>query len=50
MMKKLRETLTGIQDGALEDKHGWVCDECGFASDSTDCKMKGLMVNAIRPF
>ena len=23
--KKLRETLTGIQDGALEDKHGWVC-------------------------
>ncbi|MDO4290522.1 MAG: branched-chain amino acid aminotransferase [Eggerthellaceae bacterium] len=23
-MKKLRETLTGIQDGALEDKHGWV--------------------------
>ena len=25
VMKKLRETLTGIQDGALEDKHGWVC-------------------------
>ena len=24
-MKKLRETLTGIQDGKLEDKHGWVC-------------------------
>ena len=24
VMKKLRETLTGIQDGALEDKHGWV--------------------------
>lgn len=25
VMKKLRETLTGIQDGELEDKHGWVC-------------------------
>ena len=24
VMTKLRETLTGIQDGALEDKHGWV--------------------------
>ena len=24
VMKKLRETLTGIQDGALEDKHDWV--------------------------
>lgn len=24
-MKQLRETLTGIQDGNLEDKHGWVC-------------------------
>ena len=24
VMKKLRETLTGIQDGAIEDKHGWV--------------------------
>ena len=24
VMKKLRETLTGIQDGALEDKHNWV--------------------------
>ncbi len=25
VMKQLRETLTGIQDGNLEDKHGWVC-------------------------
>ena len=25
VMKQLRETLTGIQDGKLEDKHGWVC-------------------------
>ena len=25
VMKKLRETLTGIQDGDLEDKHNWVC-------------------------
>ena len=24
VMTKLRETLTGIQDGAVEDKHGWV--------------------------
>ena len=24
-MKKLRETLTDIQDGDLEDKHNWVC-------------------------
>lgn len=24
VMTRLRETLTGIQDGALEDKHGWV--------------------------
>ena len=24
VMKKLRETLTGIQSGAIEDKHGWV--------------------------
>ena len=24
VMKKLRETLVGIQDGALEDKHDWV--------------------------
>ena len=24
VMTKLRETLTGIQDGAIEDKHGWV--------------------------
>ena len=24
VMKKLRETLTGIQSGAVEDKHGWV--------------------------
>ena len=23
-MKKLRETLTGIQSGAIEDKHNWV--------------------------
>ena len=25
VMTKLRETLTGIQDGAVEDKHGWIC-------------------------
>ena len=25
VMKKLRETLTGIQDGDLEDTHTWVC-------------------------
>ena len=25
VMKKLRETLTDIQDGDLEDKHNWVC-------------------------
>ena len=24
VMKKLRETLTGIQSGAVEDKHNWV--------------------------
>ena len=24
VMTKLRETLTGIQEGAVEDKHGWV--------------------------
>ena len=24
VMKKLRETLTGIQSGAVEDKHDWV--------------------------
>ena len=24
VMQKLRETLTGIQSGAIEDKHGWV--------------------------
>ena len=24
VMKKLRETLTGIQSGAIEDKHNWV--------------------------
>ncbi len=23
-MKKLRETLTGIQSGAIEDQFGWV--------------------------
>jgi len=27
-MKKLRETLTGIQDGAVEDKHNWVFEIC----------------------
>ena len=25
VMAELRSTLTGIQDGELEDKHGWVC-------------------------
>ena len=28
VMKKLRETLTGIQSGAVEDKHGWVFKIC----------------------
>ena len=28
VMKKLRETLTGIQGGSIEDKHGWVCKIC----------------------
>ena len=28
VMKKLRETLTGIQDGAVEDKHNWVYKVC----------------------
>ena len=28
VMKKLRETLTGIQDGAVEDKHNWVFEIC----------------------
>ena len=28
VMKKLRETLTGIQDGAVEDKHNWVFKVC----------------------
>lgn len=28
VMKKLRETLTGIQSGAVEDKHGWVVKIC----------------------
>ena len=28
VMKKLRETLTGIQDGAVEDKHNWVFKIC----------------------
>ena len=28
VMKKLRETLTGIQSGAVEDKHNWVFKIC----------------------
>ncbi len=28
VMTTLRETLTGIQDGKLEDKHGWVFKVC----------------------
>ncbi len=28
VMKKLRETLTGIQSGAIEDKHNWVFKIC----------------------
>ena len=28
VMTKLRETLTGIQDGAVEDKHNWVFKVC----------------------
>ena len=28
VMKRLRETLTGIQGGQIEDKHGWVCKIC----------------------
>lgn len=28
VMKKLRETLVGIQSAALEDKHNWVCKVC----------------------
>ena len=28
VMKKLRETLTDIQSGAVEDKHGWVFKIC----------------------
>ena len=28
VMKNLRETLTGIQSGAVEDKHGWVFKIC----------------------
>lgn len=28
VMTKLRETLTGIQDGEVEDKHGWVFKVC----------------------
>lgn len=28
VMKKLRETLTGIQGGTVEDKHGWVVKVC----------------------
>ena len=30
VMKRLRETLTGIQGGQIEDKHGWVCKICGY--------------------
>ena len=28
VMKKLRETLVGIQSAELEDKHNWVCKVC----------------------
>ncbi len=28
VMSKLRATLTGIQSGALEDKHGWIVKVC----------------------
>ena len=28
VMKRLRETLTGIQGGQIEDTHGWVCKIC----------------------
>ena len=28
VMKRLRETLTGIQGGQIEDAHGWVCKIC----------------------